>query len=176
MDRCSSSGAFAVRAQKELQERRSRELPGARKVLGKSWFTACFSNDLCGSGSKTRLTKAAEMWSHLVRWGIRGIPQVRAEMWERSTFRSPKACSTLGLEHFWKLKNNCLVGAKHIWKPKKLKTKHARTTSGGCDVEKVHPVLARSTFSRCFGGTSDEFSTLKRHFFLHAQWILHLDR
>jgi hypothetical protein len=30
---------------------------------------------------------------------------------------------------------------------KKLKTPHVRTTFGSCDVEKVHAVVARSTFA-----------------------------
>ena len=47
-------------------------------------------------------------------------------------------------EERWKIARRC--GAKHISKPKMYKTHHVRTTFGSWDVEKVHAVLARSTF------------------------------
>ena len=70
----------------------------------------------------------------------------------RSTFPSQNAQSTPFSDHFWKLrrrKSARRCGAKHISKSKC--TKHtmlgpSRTTFGSCDVEKVHSVVARSTF------------------------------
>ena len=47
-------------------------------------------------------------------------------------------------EERWKIARRC--GAKHISKSKMYKTHHVRTTFGSWDVEKVHAVLARSTF------------------------------
>ena len=67
----------------------------------------------------------------------------------RSTFRSQNVQSTPGSDHFWKLrcrKSARRCGAKHISKSKCYKTHHGRTTFGSCDVEKVHAVVARSTF------------------------------
>ena len=52
-------------------------------------------------------------------------------------------------DHFWKLtcrKSARRCGAKHMWKSKCTKTHQVRTTFGSCDVEKVHAVVARSTF------------------------------
>ena len=51
--------------------------------------------------------------------------------------------------HFWKLrcrKSARRCGAKHISKSKVLKTERSRSTFGSWDVEKVHGVVARSTF------------------------------
>ena len=52
-------------------------------------------------------------------------------------------------DHFWKLrcrKSARRCGAKHISKSTCLKTPRVRTTFGGSDVEKVHAIVARSTF------------------------------
>ena len=67
----------------------------------------------------------------------------------RSTFRSQNVQNTPFSDHFWKLrcrKSARRCGAKHISKSKCTKQHHARTTSGSSDVEKVHAVVARSTF------------------------------
>ena len=59
----------------------------------------------------------------------------------RSTFRSQNVQSTSVSDHFWKLrcrKSARRCGAKHISKWK--------CTFGSCDVEKVHAVVAQSTF------------------------------
>ena len=58
-------------------------------------------------------------------------------------------------DHFWKLrcrKSARRCGAKHISKSKCTKHYHVRTTFGGSDVEKVHAVVARSTFrsTKCY--------------------------
>ena len=67
----------------------------------------------------------------------------------RSTFRSQNVQSTPLSDHFWKLrcrKSARRCGAKHISKSKCTKHHGIRTTFGSCDVEKVHAVVARSTF------------------------------
>ena len=94
-------------------------------------------------GSKSRLAKAA---------GAEPAGQMRDEkvhaVVARSTFGSQNVQNTPGSDHFWKLrcrKSARRCGAKHISKSKC--TKHpCRTTFGSCDVEKVHAVVARSTF------------------------------
>ena len=67
----------------------------------------------------------------------------------RSTFPSQNVQNTRGSDHFWRLRcrnsaRRC--GAKHISKSKCTKTPGVRTTFGSSDVEKVHAVVARSTF------------------------------
>ena len=71
----------------------------------------------------------------------------------RSTFPSQNVENTSAPDHFWKLrcwKSARRCGAKHIFQVKMHKTHHSRTTFGGSDcrksVEKVHAVVARSTF------------------------------
>ena len=64
----------------------------------------------------------------------------------RSTLPSQNVKNTRGADHFWHLrcrKSARRCGAKHI---SKLKTLGVRTTFGTWDVEKVHAVVARSTF------------------------------
>ena len=99
---------------------------------------------ICGSGgSKSRLAKAA---------GAEPAGQMRDEKLHavvaRSTFPSQNGQNTRGADHSWKLrcrKSARRCGAKHISKSKC--TKH--TILGRLlevDVEKVHAVVARSTF------------------------------
>ena len=70
----------------------------------------------------------------------------------RSTFPSQNVKHTPAqdhLNHFWQLrcrKSARRCGAKHILKSKCTKTHQVRTTFGSWDVEKVHAVVARSTF------------------------------
>ena len=67
----------------------------------------------------------------------------------RSTFRSQNVQNTPCSDHFWKLR--CRKKCTPLWREahfevKMYKTHHARTTFGSSDVEKVHAVVARSTF------------------------------
>ena len=124
---------------------------------------------ICGSGgSKSRLAIAAGAEPA----GQRRDEKLRAVV-ARSTFPSQNVQSTPFSDHFWKLrcrKSARRCGAKHISKSKctkhtvkmskkctplwreahfqvkMYKTHHSRTTFGGSDVEKVHAVVARSTF------------------------------
>ena len=69
----------------------------------------------------------------------------------RSTFPSQNVKNTRGSDHFWKFRSRKSArrcGTKHISKSKCNKTDQVRTTFGSSDVEKVHAVVARSTF-RC---------------------------
>ena len=95
-------------------------------------------------GSKSRLAKAA---------GAEPAGQMRDEKLHavvaRSTFASQNVQNTPLSDHFWKLrcrKSARRCGAKHISKSKCTKHTIGRTTFGSCDVEKVHAVVARSTF------------------------------
>ena len=99
---------------------------------------------ICGSGgSKSRLAKAAGAEPA----GHRSDEKLHAVV-ARSTFPSQKVQNTSASDDFWKLrcrKSARRCGAKHISKSKC--TKH--TILGALlevDVEKVHAVVARSTF------------------------------
>ena len=81
----------------------------------------------------------------------------------RSTFPSQNVQNTPASDHFWKLrcrKSARRCGAKHISKSKCNKTPHVRATFGGSDVEKVHAVVARSTFP----SQNVQSTTCSRHF------------
>ena len=100
---------------------------------------------ICGSGgSKSRLAKAA---------GAEPAGQMRDEkvhaVVARSTFPSQNVQNTPFSDHFWKLR--CRKSCTPLWREahfqvKMYKTHHCRTTFGSWDVEKVHAVVARSTF------------------------------
>ena len=67
----------------------------------------------------------------------------------RSTFRSQNVQNTPAPDHFWKLrcrKSARRCGTKHISKSNVKKTLGVPTTFGSSDVEKVHAVVAGSTF------------------------------
>ena len=100
---------------------------------------------ICGSGgSKSRLAKAA---------GAEPAGQMRDEKLRavvaQSTFRSQNVQNTPLSDHFWKLR--CRKKCTPLWREahfevKMYKTHHSRTTFGSSDLEKVHAVVARSTF------------------------------
>ena len=125
------------------REKIRRKKMQVREKVGKSRKTV-FSW-LCGSGGlKSRLAKAA---------GAETSGEMRGEKLHavvaRSTFGSQNDKNTRGSDHFWKLrcrKSARRCGAKHISKSKMNKAHHSRTTFGSWDVEKVHAVVARSTF------------------------------
>ena len=77
----------------------------------------------------------------------------------------------------WEMKNCTPLWREAHSQVKKQKTPHVQTTFGSCDVEKVHAVVARSTFrSQNVKSTrgSDPFWTLRCRFAWQAQGIVHL--
>ena len=69
----------------------------------------------------------------------------------RSRFRSQNVKNTPCSDHFWSLRCRVLKKCTPLWREaqfqvKMYKTHHSRTTFGSSDVEKVHAVVARSTF------------------------------
>ena len=93
-------------------------------------------------GSKSRLAKAA---------GAEPAGQMRDEKLHAVVARSTFASQNVQThpDHFWQLrcrKSARRCGAKHISKSKCTKHTQRRTTFGSCNVEKVHAVVARSTF------------------------------
>ena len=101
----------------------------------------------------TPLWREAHFWVKSVKnqqsqttfgsWDVEKVHAVVA----RSTFPSQKCQKPTVSDHFWKLrcrKSARRCGAKHV--SKMYKTQGDRTTFGSWDVEKVHAVVARSTF------------------------------
>ena len=114
-------------------ESQKREGAGARK--GRKVAIHYVFPMICGSGGpKSNLAKAA---------GPEPAGQMRDEKLHavvaQSTFPSQNVQNTPFSDHSWKL--SCR-------KRKSVKTPHFRTTFGSWDVEKVHAVVARSTFPR----------------------------
>ena len=102
---------------KSRREKSRRKKIQVREKVEESREKLCFFQWFVGSGgSKSRLAKAA---------GAEPAGQMRDNKLHavvaRSTFPSQNVQSTLGSDHFWKLrcrKSARLCGAKHIWKSK----------------------------------------------------------
>ena len=153
-----------IRRKKSRRERVRRKKMQMREKVGKV-AKHCVFTMICGSGgSKSRLAKAA-------------AAEPAGQMSDE------KIARRCGAKHIWKSKctKHTILGpllqvemskkCTPLWREahfqvKMYKTHHARTTFGSCDVEKVHAVLARSTFpsqnvqnttcSRHFGGSDVE--------------------
>ena len=128
----------------EKRKSEKQEDAGARK--GRKVTIHCVFPMIWGSRSKSNLAKAAGAEpSGLDEWKHEKLHAIVA----RRTFPSQNVQSTPGSDHFWKLrcrKSARCCGVKHVSKSKC--TKHARLGPlfGSWDVEKVHAVVARSTF------------------------------
>ena len=84
-------------------------------------------------------------WTTFGSWDVEKVHAVAA----RSTFASEKGKNTSRSDHFWKIK--LLKKWTPLWREapfevKMYKTHQVRPTFGSWDVEKVHAVVARSTF------------------------------
>ena len=105
---------------------------------------------------KSKMYKAHHSRTTFESWDVWKVHAVVA----RSTFWSRNVQDTPGPDHFWKLrcrKSARRCGAKQV---KMCKTPHVRATFGGSDVEKVHAVVARSTFR----SQHVQNTTCSRHF------------
>ena len=126
----------------EKRKNQKKEDADARK--GRKVAKHCVFPMICGSGgSKSRLAKAAgaEPAGQMIDEKLHAVVV-------RSTFRSQNVkntrCGPL-LEVEMSKKCTTLWREAHF-EVKMYKTHHCRTTFGSCDVEKVHAVVARSTF------------------------------
>ena len=131
-------------SEKRRKEVRRSEKRQVREKVRKSRFTVCFPMIRGSGGSKSRLAKAA---------GAEPCGQTRDEKLHavvtRSTFGSEQVKSTSCLEHFWKWR--CRKKCTPLWREARFQVKmykahQRRTTFGSWDVEKVHAIVARSTF------------------------------
>ena len=102
--------------------------------------------------------------THQVRttFGSCDVEKVHAVV-ARSTFPSQNVQNTPASDHFWKLR--CRKKCTPLWREahfqvKMYKAHQLRTTFGSWDVEKVHAVVARSTFP----SQNVQNTTCSRHF------------
>ena len=131
-----------------VEERRSEKRKSQKKVdadarKGRKVAKHCVFPMIWGSGgSKSRLAKAADAQTS---------EEMRDEKLHavvaRSRFRSEKIQNTSAPDHFWKLR--CWKSA--LWREAHLEVKcvknwGVRSSFGNWDVEKVHGIVARSTF------------------------------
>ena len=158
-----------VREKRRVEERRSEKRKSQKKEdaadarKGRKVAKCFVFPMICRSrGSKSRLAKAE---------GAEPSGQMRDEKLHavvaRSTFASEKGKKhlTFGplLEVAMPKKCTLLWHEAHL-QVKKVKARHVRTTFGSCDVEKVHAVVARSTFASEKGkntARSDHFWKLR---------------
>ena len=94
---------------------------------------------------QVKMDKALEERTTFGSWDVEKVHAVVA----RSTFWSQNVQSTPWSDHFWKLRMS--KKCTPLWREanfevKSVKNWRSRTTFGSWDVEKVHAVVARSTF------------------------------
>jgi len=168
-----------VREKRRVEERRSEKRKSQKKEdadarKGRKVASRCVFPMICGSGgSKRRLAEAA---------GAEPSGQMRDEKLHavvaRSTFPKCTKHTRFGplLEVEMSKKCTPLWREAHF-QVKMCKTHHVRTIFGSSDVEKVHAIVARSTFrsQKCKNLTGTEhFWTFRCAFVLQAQGIVHL--
>ena len=125
---------------------------------------------------EVKIFKAHQVRTTSGSWDVEKVHAVVA----RSTFASEKAKSTSRSDHFLEVEMS--KECTPLWREahfevKMYKAPQCRTTFGSWDVEKVHAVVARSTFrsqnvqnSTC----SDHFWRFRCRFAWQAQGIVHL--
>ena len=160
-----------AREKRRVEERRS-EKRKSQKV-GKPRNTLFFQWFVAPEGGKVGSLKRRAR-SHLAKWKMKNCtplwreahfevkmyktPQLRLtfKSWTvekvhavvaPSTFRSQNVQNTPLSDHFWEMSKKCTpLWREAHFQVKMHKTHHCRTTFGSWDVEKVHAVVARSTF------------------------------
>ena len=132
-----------IRRKKSRRERVRRKKVQMRERVGKSQNTVFFQWFGAPEGRKVGSLKR-RVRSQLARWEMKNC----TPLWREAHFEVKIAQNTRGPDHFWQLrcwKSARRCGAKQISKWKC--TKHTRSGPlGSWDVEKVHAVVARSTF------------------------------
>ena len=139
-----------VREKRRVEERRSEKRKSPKKEdadarKGRKVAKHCVFPMICGcGGSKSRLAKAA---------GAEPSGQMRDEQLHaivaRSTFRSQNVQKHTILRPLLEvaMSKKCTPFWREAhFEVNVYKTHQRRTTFGSCDVEKVHAVVARSTF------------------------------
>ena len=119
------------------QKRKDQKKEDADARKGRKVAIHCVFPMICGSGgSKSRLAKAAGCRKSARHCGAKHISKSKCTkhtiLGPRFEVAMSKKCTPLWREAHFQVKM--------------YKTPHGRTTVGSCDVEKVHAVVARSTF------------------------------
>ena len=96
---------------------------------------------------QVKMYKTPQLRTTFGSWDVEKVHAVVA----RSTFPSQNVQNTSAPDHFWLLEVEMSKKCTPLWREahfqvKMYKTHHSRTTFGSWDVEKVHAVVARSTF------------------------------
>ena len=137
-----SQGGEVKKREEQRRERVRRKKMQVHEKVGKSRFTMFFQWFGAPEGRKVTSLKRP-VRSQLARWEMKNC----TPLWREAHFQLKlhnRPCS----DYFWKLrcrKSARSCGAKHI-SNSNCATDHVRTTFGSWDVEKVHAVVARSTF------------------------------
>ena len=131
--------------ERRVEEKRvRRKKMEMREKVGKSRFTVFFQWFVAPDGRKVGSLKR-RVRSQLARWEMK----ICTPLWREAHFEVKNVQNTPCADHFWKLR--CRKKCTPLWREahfqvKMYKTHHVRTSFGGSDVEKVHAVVARSTF------------------------------
>ena len=115
-----------------------------REKIGKSRFTVFFQWFVAPEGRKVGSLKR-RVRSQLARWDMKKC----TPLWREAHFQVKKCTKHLMLGALFEvemLKKCAPLGREAHLQVKMLKALDVRTTFGSCDVEKVHAVVARSTF------------------------------
>ena len=133
-----------IRREKIRRERVREQKIQMREKVGKSRFTVFFQWFVAPEGRKVGSLKR-RVRSQLARWEMKKC----TPLWREAHFevKSVTKTGSLGplLEVEMSKKCTPLWREAHF-QVKMYKTHQLRTTFGSCDVEKVHAVVARSTF------------------------------
>ena len=153
MDRWKSRFEKSQRRERKKKEDQRRERGRRQKIQVrekvKQSRDTVFSPMFCGSGgSKSRLAKVKRrVRSHLARWEMKNCtPSWREADLEVKKLKTPHAWSIFGQLRCGKSAQRCGAKCEALFVVKMQKKTHVRTTFGSWDVEKVHVVVARSTF------------------------------
>ena len=114
-----------------------------REKIGKSRFTVFFQWFVAPEGRKVGSLKR-RVRSQLARWDMKKCtPLWREAHFQVKMDKTLEERTTFGVE----MSKKCtLLWREAHFEVKMYKTHQCRTTFGSCDVEKVHAVVARSTF------------------------------
>ena len=163
-----------IRRKKSRRERVRRKKIQVREKVGKSRNTVFFQGFVAPEGRKVGSLKR-RVRSQLARWEMKNCtPLWRKAHFEVKMLKTPGVRTTFGswdvesarrcgAKHIskWKCTKHTILGpllevemskkCTPLWREahfevKMCKTRHVRATFGGSDVEKVHAVVARSTF------------------------------
>ena len=130
-----------IRRKKSRRERVRRKKMQMREKVGKSRNTVFFQWFVAPEGRKVGSLKR-RVRSQLARWEMK----ICTPLWREAHFEV-KMYNILGpLLEVEMLKKCTPLWREAHFQVKMYKTHHARTTFGSWDVEKVHAVVARSTF------------------------------